>query len=159
MKRCCSPIAVERSSRTTGRYLILPVVPAHLPLAWPVLGRLLAPVVRRSPDPDARRLPAVLEAGTAQLWAVVERGVPTAAIVTRLTLGPPKRCLLWLIGGRDARAWAREALARIAAWARAWGCVALWGVGRDGWTRLAASLGFERVAPVGGQRAWERRIA
>ncbi len=138
---------------------IVQVPPAHLPLAWPALGPLLAPVVRRSPDRDARRLRVVLGQGTAQLWMVVEGGVPTAAIVTRITLGPPKRCLLWLIGGRGAHAWAGEAVLRIAAWARTWGCVAVWGVGRRGWRRIAAALGFERIEDVDGQQAWERRIA
>jgi len=153
----------------------------HLHLAWPDLWPLLEPAAKRAPNqPDAcpacpersRREPAEwvlarLIAGDAQLWAILEDGKPVAAVVTQITFTPSaaegpepeKRCLLWLIGGSRVDEWAAGFLARIETWARAWGCVAIWGAGRSGWSRIVRRFGGERIADVDGEPAWERRIA
>lgn len=127
-----------------------------LPVAWPILWPMLEPAVRGAPDQ-----PDVLEnikTGHAQLWAVVENGQPIAAVVTKITLEPEKRCLLWMIGGSRTREWAADFLAKIADWARSWGCVALWGAGRKGWARIVEPHGFVRVPDVDGRPTWERKI-
>ena len=137
----------------------LPVPEAALDLMWPVLGPMLAPAVRRSPDaPDVL---AELRARNAQLWMVCEAGRPIAAVVTKVLDHDDgqRRCLLWLIGGRGARQWADGLLGAIEAWARPLGCVALWGCGRRGWARLVEPRGFQRIADVNGQPAWQRRMA
>ena len=137
----------------------------HLHLAWPDLWPLLEPAAKRAPNqPDACPEPAEwvlarLIAGDAQLWAILEDGKPVAAVVTQITLQPEKRCLLWLIGGSRVDEWAAGFLARIEIWARAWGCVAIWGAGRSGWSRIVRRFGGERIADVDGEPAWERRIA
>jgi hypothetical protein len=139
---------------------------ARLAEAWPELWPLLEPALRRSPDapaggadPEAWLL-ARLSAHDAQLWAVYAEGRARAALVTAIQDdGRRRRCLLWLIGGRAADAWADAVLALVEAWARAEHCTALWGSGRRGWARLVEPRGFARIADFNGQPAWERRIA
>jgi hypothetical protein len=132
---------------------------------WSDLWPLLEPAVKRSPDvPDACAQPAGwvlarLIARDAQLWAVYDKGRPVAAVVTTLQIGPSdKRCLLWLVGGGRLGQWAADFVAVVEAWARAMGCVALWGSGRPGWTRIVKHFGGERIADHNGQPAWQRRI-
>ena len=124
---------------------------------WSDLWPLLEPAVKRSPDkPDVL---ARLIARDAQLWAVYDTGRPVAAVVTTLQIGPSgKRCLLWLVGGSRLSQWAADFIAVVEAWASAMGCVALWGCGRTGWTRIVKQFGGERIADHNGQHAWQRRI-
>lgn len=129
---------------------------AHLHLAWPALWPLLEPAVTRAPGkPDVL---ARIIAGDAQLWAIVEDGKPVAAVVTQITLQPEKRCLLWQVGGSRVREWAADFLAVLEPWARAWGCVAIWGAGRAGWARIVKAFGGVRIDDVDGLATWERRL-
>jgi len=128
-----------------------------LHLVWHELWPLLEPAVKRSPDkPD---VVARLIAGDAQLWAVYEGATPVAAIVTTIQVAEEKRCLIWLVGGSRLGEWAADFLAKVEAWARSLGCVALWGAGRKGWTRMAEKFGGRSIGIIDGQLAWERRIA
>ena len=126
-----------------------------LHLAWPDLEPLLAGAIARAGESNVA---ARIRSGAAQLWAVTDDDRPLAAVVTQVTLRPRKRCLLWLVGGRRLGDWADALLAIIEAWARAMGCLALWGAGRPGWARIAARHGFCRIADFEGLAAWERRI-
>ena len=87
-----------------------------------------------------------------------EDGKPVAAVVTQVTLEPVKRCLMWLIGGSRTREWVGAFLAKIEAYAREWGCVALWGAGRKGWARIVEVEGFIRIADTDGLATWEKRL-
>jgi hypothetical protein len=145
----------------------------HLHLAWPDLWPLLEPAVARTPDylqaqpgggPDVL---ARLIARDAQLWAIYDDGRPIAAVVTQITLDAAgKRCRLWLIGacpeaarrGSRLRAWADELIDKIEPWARALGCVALWGSGREGWARIVNRMGGKEIGTIAGFPAWERRL-
>jgi hypothetical protein len=110
---------------------------------------------------------ARLIARDAQLWAVYDDGKAIAAIVTQVTcdLGE-KRCRLWLIGacpeaarsGCRVSAWAADFLCKLELWARALGCVALWGSGREGWDRIVKRMGGTRIGTIAGFPAWERRL-
>jgi hypothetical protein len=135
-----------------------------LHLAWPALWPLLEPAVKRTPDkPDV--LPRLI-ARDAQLWAVYDsdKGAadaprPIAAIVTQITIDPAgKRCRLWLVGGSRLGDWADELLAKLEAWARSLGCVALWGSGREGWHRIVKRMGGTGIGTIAGFPAWERRL-
>jgi hypothetical protein len=128
-----------------------------LPFAWPVLWPALEPAASQVDltEKDVRR---AIESGHAELWGIFEDGQPVAAVVTKVTLEPEKRCLMWLIGGRRTREWVTPFLAKIEAKAREWGCVALWGAGREGWARIVEPNGFVRITDVDGFRAWERKI-
>lgn len=123
---------------------------------WVRVLPMLEPAIRRSPDKP--RVLADVMSGFAQLWTVSENGKPIAAIVTRLTTQPVKRCLFWLVGGSRFAEWVETFLAVLKPWARARGCVAFWATGRVGWTRHAARLGWEKIAPHGGYPAWERKF-
>jgi len=123
-------------------------------LVWRELGSMLAPA-QRAGQPDV--LSQIVE-GWAQLWAVVDNGKPVAAVVTQITLQPEKRCLLWQVGGSRLREWAADFLAVLEPWARAWGCVAIWGAGRAGWARIVKAFGGVRIDDVDGLETWERRI-
>ena len=142
---------------------VMAIAPGDVAAVWPAASALLAPALRRSADrPD---LPAMLLRGEAQLWLVRHEDSVRAAIVTLVhdvplsDMTPERRCLLWLIGGRDAARWGEALLGTLEPWARARGCVALWGVGRRGWARLVARLGFAPTTPFNGETAWQRRIA
>ena len=148
--------------------IILAIPLSCLPRAWPQLAPLLAPAVKRSVDrPD---LVARLLAGDAQLWAIYDEATPVAAVVTMIqqTAGHAegRRCLLWLVGacpeasrrGSRVRAWASEFLAKVEAWARSLGCVALWGCGRHGWGRIVGPFGFKSIGRFNGEPAWEMRL-
>ena len=136
-----------------------------LHLVWPDLWPLLEPAVKRTPDkPDVL---ARLIARDAQLWAVYPSAslragdgcAPVAAIVTQITISDDqKRCRLWLIGGCRVREWVGDFLAKVEAWARSLGCVALWGSGREGWARIVNKLGGRSIGTVDGFPAWERRL-
>ena len=134
---------------------------------WHELWPLLEPAVKRSPDysavtragADAEWLLARLIARDAQLWAVYEGATPVAAIVTTIQVAAEKRCLIWLVGGSRLGEWAADFLAKVEAWARSLGCVALWGAGRRGWTRMAEKFGARSIGIIDGQLAWERRFA
>jgi hypothetical protein len=139
---------------------ILAIPLSCLHQAWPQLAPLLAPAVKRSADrPD---LVARLLAQEAQLWAIYDDGQPIAAVVTMIQQSPGhpegRRCLLWLVGGSRLRQWAAEFLAKVEAWARGLGCVALWGCGRVGWARIAPLFGGVRIADFDNQPAWEMRL-
>jgi hypothetical protein len=130
---------------------------SDLHLVWHELWPLLEPAVKRSPDkPDVL---ARLIARDAQLWAVYEGATPVAAIVTTIQVATEKRCLIWLVGGSRLGEWAADFLAKVEAWARSLGCVALWGAGRRGWTRMAEKFGGRSIGIIDGQLAWERRFA
>ncbi len=127
-----------------------------LHVVWPDLWPLLEPAVKRSPDkPDVL---ARLIARDAQLWAIYQDGKPVAAVVTQIQVGEKKRCLLWLIGGSRVKEWAPDFLSKCEGWARSLGCVALWGAGRPGWTRIVKQFGGVGIGIVDGQPAWQRRI-
>jgi len=136
----------------------------NLHLVWHELWPLLEPAVKRSPDYSAvtRAGPDIvarLIARDAQLWAVYEGAKPVAAIVTTIQVAEEKRCLIWLVGGSRLSEWAADFLAKVEAWARSLGCVALWGAGRKGWTRMAEKFGGRSIGIIDGQLAWERRFA
>lgn len=136
------------------------VVPGtdHLGALWPEMWAFLEPAIRRSPDHP--KVLAEIWAETAQPWAVFdENRRMVGAIVTKVQdVDGEKRCLFWLVGGRNARMWACDAVARIETWARGIGCAALWGVGRRGWVKHMATLGFERIEDFDGQAAWRRGL-
>jgi hypothetical protein len=139
---------------------ITTIDPPTLSSVWGDVWPLLERAVKRSPDEDAPCVLALLRAGTAQLWTIHEngKGRVIAAIVTRITLFPVKRCLVWLVGGSRLKAWAPVFVATLEPWARRWGCTAIWGAGRPGWSRIVCRFGGETIEPIDGQVAWQRRI-
>lgn len=128
-----------------------------LPFAWPVLWPMIEDAATRVGKTEAE-VRNRIESGHAQLWAIAEKGEPIGAVVTQITLQPEKRCLMWFVGGRRAKEWAGDFLAKISDWARSWECVALWGAGRAGWARIVEPQGFVRVADVDGLATWERKL-
>lgn len=130
----------------------------HLSQIWPSVWPLLEPAVRRSKD--APNVLGELRAEMAQLWAVYDGGRPVAAVVTKVQdVDGEKRVLFWLVGGSRAREWGAEMVAQVERWARGLGATALWGVGRRGWRKHMAALGFERIKDFDEQPAWLRRLA
>ena len=162
-----SPMGVSSPPALSGgdRTIAVRVAPEHLATAWPDLWPMLSPAALAGND-TADSVFAAIAAGDAQLWAVVDGGRPIAAVVTQITLGPPKRCRLWLVGARrDASRlavtvcdWAVDLVAALEPFARSFGCVALWGSGRIGWHRIARKFGGTSIGIVAGLPSWERRI-
>lgn len=108
--------------------------------------------------PENPRVLSRLMSGDAQLWGIYDGAEPIAAIVTGF-LSSPKRCLIWLVGGSRIREWKDGFMAKIEAWARSHGCVALYAESpRRGWSRIANELGFTPTSPLNGFFTWERAI-
>jgi hypothetical protein len=86
---------------------------------------------------------AMIADGSAQLWAT-----PKAAAVTLIEHDPrERRLLLWLAGG-DLRTLLNEMLPQAEAWARGQGCRRMLVVGRPGWERAMAPMGYAPLARV-----------
>ena len=177
-----SPMGVSSPPALPGgdRTIAVRIAPDHLALAWPDLWPMLSPAASRTtvrgrangehPKEDgnesAESVFATIAAGDAQLWAVVDDARPIAAAVTQITLGPPKRCRLWLVGARRHASrpagtlcdWAVGLVAALEVFGRSFGCVALWGSGRIGWHRIARKFGGTSIGIVAGLPSWERRI-
>ena len=137
--------------------MIAAIHPAHIDLAWPDIGPMLARAVRHTPDkPDVL---ARLRGRTAQLWVVIEAARPIAAIVTEITpVGPDRWCRLWLVAGERVATWVHAFLERVEAWARSEDCIGLWASGREGWARLARRLGWRRAGSDAGFPRWTWRF-
>lgn len=126
--------------------------------SWVAVLPMLEPAIALAPGkPDVL---ARLMSGHAQLWPIIERDKPIAAVVTEITLVPEKRCRIWLVGGARLKEWAEGFLSAIETWARGEGCVAIWGTqSRRGWLRLVKKFGGEDAGIINGEPAWLRRIA
>jgi hypothetical protein len=132
----------------------------HLPTAWPILWPLLEKAARRArpqavTEADVR---STVEGGHAQLWAILDKNQPIAAVTTQITLEPETRCRIWLVGGSRMGEWAGDFMAKIEPWARSYGCKAIWGTqSRAGWQRIVRLMGGEPIEAVEGL-AWGRRL-
>lgn len=100
-------------------------------------------------QPDGRE---VVFSGEGQLWAVLDGEKPIAAAITQIH---GDRLLLWQIAGHRLSEWRVLFVWRVASWARAMGCKALYGAGRRGWKRVVEPLGFKRIADIDGRPSWQ----
>lgn len=123
---------------------------------WVDVLPLLMPAIALAPE-DPRVLSRLIS-GDAQLWGIYDNGRPIAAAVTGF-LFSPKRCLIWLVGGSRIHEWKDAFMAKIEAWARSLGCVALYAESpRRGWGRIAKELGFMPSGSLNGFFTWERAL-
>ena len=104
---------------------------------------------------EASDVLALLLAGKARLWIswdADEKRVE-AAIITEIIEYPRLRELrIWLVGGRDRKAWFDEAETMIAQFARESSCTVMASGGRRGWLRVIGSE-WRETGPT-----WERRL-
>lgn len=123
---------------------------------WVKVLPMLEPAIALAPDkPDVL---SHLMSGDAILWTISKNGLPIAAAITGL-LFSPKRCLIWLVGGSRIHEWKDALMAKIEAWARSLGCVALYAESpRRGWGRIAKELGFTPTGSLNGFFTWERAL-
>jgi hypothetical protein len=113
----------------------------HLAALWPHVLPHVVRVLER--EGSGRFLPedilALLFDAKARLWVSWnpdERAIE-AAVITETVDYPRARALrIWLVAGRNMRAWVREAEAMIEAFARAQGCAFIEGAMRRGWLRV-----------------------
>ncbi len=106
-------------------------------------------------EKTGRYLPAdVLEAllrGDAKLWVSWDGEKAEAAMVTQIIAYPRLREFkVWLVGGRNLRAWVREAQDIFEQVAKEQGCAVVASGGRKGWLRASSGyrqtgIGFEKV--------------
>ena len=144
--------ALTRAAPGGGPMIAVLIRPEYVVRAWRDLGPMLQ-AAQATDQPDARQL--VFD-GNAQLWAILDRYEPIAAVVTQIK--PDGRCLLWQIAGTRVREWAAMFVTTVTVWARSTGCWALYGCGRKGWKGIVEPMGFERVADIDGRPAWQFTI-
>lgn len=109
--------------------------------------RLLAPAIERSNGRwAAGDVFSELEAGQLQCWVCIEPPLLYAAAVTQIIQYPGCRALCChLVGGVDQHLWLSQLVDTAAQFAAAEGCTRIEMVGRKGWERMAAPLGFRPV--------------
>lgn len=100
---------------------------------WPDVRDMLLPAIERAGEYDEAEVIRQIETTEAQLWLV---GDGDAAVVTSIsTRAAGKVCMIWLLGGRDPKAWI-DGIETIESAAREAGCVGMEITGRAGWARL-----------------------
>lgn len=121
---------------------------------WPKLWPLLAPAYARSKE-QTDILAGVLSKEL-QLWAVFDKSIPIAGIVTRLRVATSghRDLRIWLVGGERMSSWLPDFLSKASPWARSEGCTVITGSGRRGWARVAARLGCVRIEDEDGEPSW-----
>jgi len=83
-----------------------------------------------------------LLAGTTQLWISwnPDEKVVEAATITEIINYPrAKELRIWLVSGRNMRAWVFEMRDLLEEFARAHGCAAMTGAMREGWLRIGGA--------------------
>ena len=123
------------------------VPPKDVEVQWQHMLRLLAPAIARS---GGRWTPNdvfnELEAGRLQCWVCIQDQLFYAVGVTQVVEYPGLKvlCFHW-VGGVDQRLWLGLLVDTAAEFATAEGCTRMEMVGRKGWERMAAPLGFRPV--------------
>lgn len=119
----------------------------HLPVIWPLVEHFVAAALDR--DECERFLPIdvykFLAEGRGRLWVSWDRKVREfdAAGVTEIIQYPRCReCRVWLLAGKNMRAWVRELCEMVEAYASFEGCNHLATSGRRGWVKAS---GFKQV--------------
>lgn len=136
-----------------GRVCDVPI--EHLYFMFP----LCEPHLARALGTDAGHrfavsdLPPLLLQGKAKLWVSWDRAARDveAAMITEIIEYPRlKECRVWLIGGRNMKAWHREFMEKIEAFARNHGCIQMSGGLRKGWARVGGYrvCGVELIKPL-----------
>jgi hypothetical protein len=132
------------------RGILRSVQPADIDAIWPQAWPLLAPAVAlaggRYNEPTLRHR---AETMNAQLWVAIERGAPVAACLTWVTPYPTgfRECNIAFVGGAGDGHWLHW-MGAVKAWAESIGCDQIVCIGRDGWERVLAPLGFKRDGRV-----------
>lgn len=140
-------------SQTTKRICAVPI--EHLAFLWPQAEPHLEQALRRE---SFRRfltsdvLPLLLD-GKAQLWISWDdkRHEVEAAMVTEIIQYPRlKECRVWLIGGRNMKAWSAEFRDETEAYAVAHGCDIMGAGGRRGFARVGGyrEIGVDLIKPL-----------
>jgi hypothetical protein len=113
----------------------------HVAALWPHVRPHIARCLDR--EGSGRFAPGdilqLLLESRARLWVSWDETEKTAeaAVVTEIFNYPAvKECRIWLIGGRNMRAWVKQGQAMIEAFALANGCHFVTGAMRKGWIRV-----------------------
>ena len=116
----------------------------HLDTLWPMVLPWLAAVEQRA---DGRETVADLrhwlEQGALQLWVWMEEDDSvTGVLITEIINQARARiCRLRVCTGRDPKRWL-PFVSVIEAWAKEQGCQGMEPIGRPGWAKLLAPLGY-----------------
>ncbi len=123
---------------------------------WPQVKPLIARVLDL--DRAGRYQPIdvlqYLLSGRTRLWVSWnpdEKEVEGIAVTEIVEFPRAKECRIWLVAGRNMRAWAYEGRDMVEAFARAQGCTVMTGAFRRGWLRIGgegwreAGVALEKV--------------
>lgn len=80
-----------------------------------------------------------------QLWIAIDKGVQAAAMTEITQPYTVKCCRVLFLGGRDMARWFDELMGAIEHWARENGCHSMEAVGRPGWKKIGAPLGYRQT--------------
>lgn len=149
------------SASSSGDLVATGIQRADLGHVWASLWPLLEPAYKTSDEqPD---ILAGIYAKELHLWAVFEKMVPLAGIVSKLLrsgegTSSELHCHLWLVGGSRLSDWSASFLDILIPWAKAEGCCAVTGNGRRGWTRIVGKHGGYRIEDRDGRPCWRLDI-
>ena len=95
----------------------------HVGAVWADLWPLIWPAYEKSRE--KADLLGGIRSKDLQLWAVYEKNVPVAGIVSRLLRHEGTsslNCRLWLVGGSRLSEWAPDFMQKLIPWAKSEGC-------------------------------------
>ena len=137
----------EAASDTLGSAIEVVFVPhKRVEYLWPHIKPLIEPAVRRvernlSVD-DIRR---DLIEGHSMALAVTQEDKLIAAIIVAHIQHPRRATLkIEFVGGTDMKVWIEAAVKELRGLAKFAGCTGIEADARDGWTRHADKIGFEK---------------
>ena len=102
----------------------------------------------RLKDLDLDHARGLIEDGKWQLWLAVDRGECLAAMITEVTKEPEPVITVVNAAGRDLSVWEDAFYKRECEWAAALEAKAIRLVGRRGWRRRCARMGFKETAVI-----------
>lgn len=120
---------------------VVPVAPAAAANLWPHIEGYIARALKRGNLERAHFPYDILVhvlSDRMGLWIATDGEKIDAAIITRIMqFDRCRTCHVYLVGGRNMRAWLPLAMTEIESYARKAGCIAMEGGARFGWVRAA----------------------
>lgn len=142
------PEAVEPTHAPSVQVIEAPV--SALDDLWPsILPMVRAALDHSGGERDANDIRQMIAEGQGTLWLVVARNKLIGCCVGNIVEWPRKRIATAIIvAGEGFDEWGGELARTLIEWARASGCDALDGWGRDGWPKKLKPFGFQRLYQV-----------
>lgn len=138
----------QAALETTGLVELYAVDPNRIDKIWPRVRAWLVEASRRSDFTRWAQIEGDILSGALRLWVVWDGRNLRAAVATEIIeTGWRKICRIVSTGGEDMREWV-SLIGDLEDYARSEGCDVVQELGREGWERVLAPLGYKRTLIV-----------